>query len=390
MDLDQQSTFLSVAATETRMDNLKNIRWWITQHVRSTVRRLRLMELRFLDTCSRLKWISLEGFVVHQVIDQLDIRMSNLPDSNTKFVRDWLCKFDKVSRMHHASLDSLQESLLQDEIDRLNRDEATIIELDSLLEELRSAIFADSQYAAERVHLEREQLRALKGSDEAVNLGVRLVQLKKKQIQLQENVIDSIKIGLESKYNTEEETLVSIASFPNDRVDLLTEDMESITARLIENHCPGKNFQVSEFLSIFLGQPWLVQEALNDVRLEEDLKSKELELDNLNMEVEGFRKRTEEADENMMILNTQIADLKDEVERHSDFGGVGDEPVDERQERLFVLDTLKVELRKKESELKVSQKLEESRVEAGQPNIKRIDLLSSSIHIEKERIEAKR
>ena len=390
MDRDQQSTFLSVSATDTRIDHMKNIRWWVAQHVRSTVRRLRVVEQRFVDLCSRLKWDSLEGFVVHQVIEQLEIRMKNIPERNSKLVRDWLIRFDKVARTHHASLDSLQESLLQDEIDRLNRDEVTITELDSLLEELRSAIFAYSQYAAERVHLEREQLQASKGSDEAVNLGVRLLQLKKKQVQLQENVIDSIKIGLESKYNTEEEILVSIASFPNDEVDLSTEEMPKITAKLIENYDPSKNFQISDFLSIFLGQPWLVQEALDDVKLEEDLKSKELELDALNIEIEAFRKHTEETEKNMMILNTHIAELKDEIDRHSDFSGVDDEPDDERQERLFILDTLKVELRKKESELKVSEKLEESRLEAGQPNLKKVDDLSSSIQIEKDKIGAKR
>merc|ERR1711991_949654 len=131
--------------------------------------------------------------------------------------------------------------------------------------------------------------------------------------------------------------------------------MPKITAKLIENYDPSKNFQISDFLSIFLGQPWLVQEALDDVKLEEDLKSKELELDALNTEIEAFRKHT-----------------------------------DERQERLFILDTLKVELRKKESELKVSEKLEESRLEAGQPNLKKVDDLSSSIQIEKDKIGAKR
>ena len=390
MDRDQKSTFLSVTATDVRIENLKNIRWWIAQHVRSSVRRLRLVELRFSDLCSRLKWAGLEGFVIQQVLDQIGVRKSNLSDSSTKLAQGWLNTFDDITRVHYASLDSLQESLLQDEMDRLSKDEATTVELDSLLEELRTAIFADSQYAAERVHLERLQLRALKGSDDAVDLGIKLVQLKKKQVQLQENVIDNIKVGLEDKYNTEEEILVSVASFPTDAVDLPTEEMEKITATLIESHNPGKNFDTSEFLSIFLGQPWLVQEALNDVKLEEDLKSKELELDQLNIEIEAFRKRSEEASENMATLSTQISDLQGEIERHSQFTGTGDEPDDEKQDRLFILNTLELELKKRESELSVSRKLEENRIQAGQPNIKKLDDLSSSILIEKDTIEAKR
>jgi len=55
MDRDQKSLFCSVTATDARIENLKNIRWWIAQHMRSTVRRLRIVEQRFLDVCSRLK-----------------------------------------------------------------------------------------------------------------------------------------------------------------------------------------------------------------------------------------------------------------------------------------------------------------------------------------------
>ena len=68
--------------------------------------------------------------------------------------------------------------------------------------------------------------------------------------------------------------MVSYAAFPTDRPDLSAEQMNEITCELLDPYVARKNFKVSEFLTIFLAQPWLVEQALNDVKLEEGLKTR--------------------------------------------------------------------------------------------------------------------
>ena len=92
----------------------------------------------------------------------------------------------------------------------------------------------------------------------------------------------------------------------------------------------------------------------------------------------------------MNNLNTQIEELKQEVENHSFYGGVGDEPDDEKQQRLFILDTLKTELKKRESELAITTKLNDQRLETAAPSLKKIDDLTTEIEIDKERIDSRR
>ena len=116
MDKDQKALFCSVTATTVRIDNLKNVRWWIAQLLRSQYRRLAVIQARFLDVCARLKWTAVESFMICQVIRQVEVRLSNLPEANTKLVREWLENFDIVARTHNATLDAQQESLLLDEV----------------------------------------------------------------------------------------------------------------------------------------------------------------------------------------------------------------------------------------------------------------------------------
>jgi hypothetical protein len=99
--------------------------------------------------------------------------------------------------------------LVQDELDRLNREELIIKEFDSLLEELNTALNADAQYAAERVHLDKRALVTPKGTEEAVDVSRKLLLLKQKQQQLNNSVIDSVKVGLGAKFNAEEEHMVT-------------------------------------------------------------------------------------------------------------------------------------------------------------------------------------
>ena len=109
-----------------------------------------------------------------------------------------------------------------------------------------------------------------------------------------------------------------------------------------------------------------------------------------NHSMTAFRRRNEEAEEELKTINKHIEELGGEIENHSFFSGVGEEPDDERQQRLFILDTLKTELKKRESELAITTKLNDQRLETGAPSLQKIDNLTTEIEMDKEKIVARR
>jgi hypothetical protein len=200
-----------------------------------------------MDLCEQMVWVAKESFVINQVRSQLETRLENMPERYAKLIVTWIEKFLEGLSVHAVSIDSQQESLLQEELDRLHGDEVAVTEVDSLLEELRTALFADAQYAAERVSLDKRAITIPGGTEEAVDIASKIMQLKKKQQQLNNSVIDSIKVGLEMKFNTDEEAMIQIAAFPTDSVDLKVENMHQITAELLDKHPPRKHLKMGKF-----------------------------------------------------------------------------------------------------------------------------------------------
>jgi septal ring factor EnvC (AmiA/AmiB activator) len=58
----------------------------------------------------------------------------------------------------------------------------------------------------------------------------------------------------------------------------------------------------------------LISQALDDVRLEESLTTKELELDKLQIEIRGFELKVEEGKNKKTALEKKIKELKIELE----------------------------------------------------------------------------
>ena len=158
----------------------------------------------------------------------------------------------------------------------------------------------EAQYAAERVYLDSAAYRVTPNSDEAVSISERSLTLKLKQSRLTTSVIDQVKIGLDEKLEAEDDKNIDIASFPTDSVDLTVPEMpETITAKLLETYDKKKHFDFKEFLNVILSQPWLAKQAIEDVHIEEKLRSVELQLDNLQTDLRS--------------LLLTIANLKDDI-----------------------------------------------------------------------------
>ena len=142
-------------------------------------------------------------------------------------------------------------------------DVKTFTETDSLMVELINAMQMDGQYAVERVHLDCQAFFLPAGSDEAVSVGDRSLILKMKQQRIMQSVLDPVKMGLDGRFEDEENRYLDIASFPTDHTDLEAEDMlETITAVMVDKHTPKKHFEVKALVNVLNSQPWMAKQAI--------------------------------------------------------------------------------------------------------------------------------
>jgi hypothetical protein len=164
---------------------------------------------------------------------------------------------------------------------------------------------------------------ALPGSDESVSLSDRTLILKMKQAQLEQSVLDRVKLGLDAKFTEEDTRYIEIASFPTDSPDLEAEEMPTtITAKIIDRHVPKKHFEVKDFMDVVYSQPWMAKQAVEDVHLEEVIRTKALALDHLENtatalersilestnDIAASRKKIEEIDFANVLFETETAE----------------------------------------------------------------------------------
>jgi hypothetical protein len=151
---------------------------------------------------------------------------------------------------------------------------------------------------------------AIPGSDESVSLGDRTLVLKLKQQQLEESVLDRVKLGLDAKFTEEDTRYVEIASFPTDSPDLEAEEMPTtITAKIIDRHVPKKHFEVQEFIDVLYSQPWMAKQAIEDVHLEEVIRSKALALDHLENTTSAIERSIIEANSEITTAKRKIDEI---------------------------------------------------------------------------------
>jgi hypothetical protein len=255
---------------------------------------------------------------------------------------DWLTKYIALTSKHQATLDTKQETILQEEINRLDMDAMVTAEYDGLMEEFFQTVAAHTQYIAERCALDQAALvgpAARAGSEEAVKVSKRLVALRKKQLTLEDTVLDTIKKGLQAKLNSEDEKNMNYYGFPNDFPEREVSAFDDIEVVLLDKfEIPG-HFDVDEFFKIFMAQPWLGELAVEDVRIEEEIMSNELNLGKATEELKGLTFTTKSTESKMIACNRKLVELTQEIERRS-VPSDEDELPEEAEERQRTLEVL--------------------------------------------------
>ncbi len=363
------AVYKKVECAQLCHENSINMRWWIAQHLRNAYRRRSALKVRLQDTIDRLKWNLVESGIISRVEVHCDARIKQFtPILGMGMATSWLQRYGEHPKTLQATLDAQQETILLEELNRLERDRHQTMEFDSLLEELYLGLNADNHLAKERVALDVAQLSGEleKGSDLALRTAEGLMAIKLKQTQLNSNVLDTLKLGLQAKLNEEDDRMMQLYSFPNDSPELTLDEFYKIEKDvcLIDPFVGPHHFKLETFMHVYYVQPWLAEEAVKDVRLEEAIRRKFIEKGKLEEELRGVKTTIQDNDEKSVLLRKQIQDLEHEVDIRSNVEADEEETEEEKTERLELVNTLAQELFKKSGEVdvcvEVNAKIKES------------------------------
>lgn len=311
-----KQSFEKIKTYDARRSVCKNIGDWIVMVVRSHLRRKSIVEERFSDMIRRLQWLAVENANVNRISGQLDARKAAVAHKKSfgNVVR-WMAKYSRLTGLLCANLDAQQESILKDGLSKLVSDHKNCMELESLASELVNALETDSSTTAERSYLDRMVMQCRPGSDEMVYYSEKLLKIKQKQLQLNVSVIDTIKSGLEERFNREDEQSLRVAGFPDDSPDLTIGQMPgAIKAVLIDSFYSRGHITVEDFFGVVYSQPWHSEDAVLDVRFEEKIAELSLNLDTLQTEAKLLEGIISDYKEKIAETKAVIAELEGEAE----------------------------------------------------------------------------
>jgi len=340
---------MKLEAAMLRVENARNMMWWVEQQLRMLNRKISVIDLRFSDTLARAEWAAVEFAVLVRIEFHMRQRLTRLrEDPLMELVTDWVSRYLSYVILQQTLLDSLQESILREEVNKLQRDERLVIVFDSLLEELQSSLRADNQYTAEKVWLDNQVKLQAYGSSRAVELNEQLILLKSKQKQLTNHTLDPLREGLQTKFDDEDTANMEHYGFPNDHPDLPVSSFPRIAAEPILRYTPGHHCQLADFLNVYLVQPWLVEQSIEDVRFEEQIAAKQLSMGTLREQLKSIKTAMKLNEMRKANNEKRVRNLKIVLE--NSYEGVEGEAESEAQERAGKNVLMQAEIQKLESD----------------------------------------
>jgi hypothetical protein len=239
-------------AAQARLENARNMLWWTVQHMRYLYRKLSIVTVRFADTLHRIEWVSIEFAILGRIEFHMRERIRRLREGVKEMlpVAEWVENYLKLVVKQQILLDSMQETILREEINRLSRDDRVTIEFDSLVEELLNSLTQENQYTAEKVALDVDLKKEVYGSQRGIELNEQLIVIKNKMKTLAGHTIDALKAGLQQKYDDEDELNLQSYGFPNDSPDLPVDQLQTIQAEMVEPFVPGHHCKLTDFLQV--------------------------------------------------------------------------------------------------------------------------------------------
>ena len=218
------------------------------------------------------------------------------------------------------------------------------------MEELRQALHLNRQYLGERSLYDRQQLQqqllqpttsqmkqlsqtSSKQQQQATaaekaETSRRILHLKQKQIALEDGIVTSTALALNQRLSDEDESNFELYGFLNDSINNTIADMRNIEVIFLSSYSPttaataelkkgieenedeeeeedkpskaatavlshAKHYDLDEFINIINAQPWLEQQAIADIRVEESLTTTTLQSQQQQEEKISLTKRRE-------------------------------------------------------------------------------------------------
>lgn len=305
---------------DERLEVLRNIRWWINQHLRYVYRKVAMLPIRVKDVHDQMVWLGEEYSILQRTRVHCEKRVEKLAavGEEMKAPLKWIEDHLQFIVKQQVALDAQQESLLKDEITRLDRDAGEVASFDALLEELLQCLRYQVQLMSERVALDMLLVDLPYGSEEAIRYNEQLIAIKNKQKHLTTSTIDNLKVAIQQRHDDHDGANLTQYAFLNDRPDLPVDEMCNIDVVLLDKFVPSKHFAVADYLKVYFLQPWLAIQSVEDIRYEERINMKGLKLGQSREELQDLNSRIQESEKNIEVLVQQSKDINALIEAHRD------------------------------------------------------------------------
>eukprot|EP00981_Chlorochromonas_danica_P006633 scaffold1446_cov175-Ochromonas_danica.AAC.11 len=382
---------------QSRLEIMENIQWWIQQVLRMLYRKEKILTVRFEDLVKRMHFVSVEFFLLNRILSFTRKRSAAAGSKHKQAVDnsssqakakaidnnvDWLVHYEEALLQQIILLDSQQESLLREESIRTEKDHQEMNIFANLLTELINSQQVNIQIFSERVSLEKQLLFLENGSDEGIRSNEQLILLKNKQKILTTHSIDSLKGKLQEMLDAFDQHNISLYAFPNDSPDLAIDQLPKIEIVLLEPYEGGRHLLVQTFVLIYLLQPWIVSQCVDDIRYEERINSKTVRYHAYQEEYKVKQGSIRERNDEIIRLMEENKQLEALVIAHLD--PIPDEDDGEKILRENNLLLYQQRLHAKQLELEISRKMLSEEESALRP------LIQNMAEVNKEIAEVKK
>lgn len=362
---------LKVENLSQRVETLDNIQWWIRQILRTAFRKKKILESSYQDLQERLRFVSLEYYRLDRILLFVDARISDgarnskrsgkgsseqltlkgnegtsnaetkesnsdrdslkgeagskekdeelakmqklMDGSKVDNSLDWLAVYREFIINQLVLLDGQQESLLKEEIVKIQKEEKEMQILHSLLAELIQSLQVNIQLCAERMSLEKRLVMLPYGSEEAIQCNEQLILLKNKQKILTNQSIDSLKLTLQDVLDGFDKKILELYAFPNDHPDLSIDDMSDLQIVPLEPYSAPKAIAFEEFVMIYFLQPWLVNQCIEDIRYEERINHKLIRYQAYQEEHHNYQDQVKDGSQQVTTLMEECKEIETQI-----------------------------------------------------------------------------
>ncbi|RYH31883.1 hypothetical protein EON65_01705 [archaeon] len=298
---------------DSRVEIYSNIAWWIVQVVRLFYRRLGVFKVRYSDTVNRLHYIYAEFQQLDRIYSYVKERVNDADfDINAlSWVKEQMALVIKQLIM----LDAAQESLLKEEMTKMESNNKEMSVFSTLLSELIQSQFVNNQLFGEVIQLEVQLFLLPPGTDDSIQTNQQLILLKNKQKVLQNQSIDSLKVTLQSLLDGYDQQYVSQYAFPNDEPDMSIEELSGIKVILLDEFVEKQHAHImlDQWLLVLLMQPWLVQQCIDDIRFEERINAKLLRYTTLQEEYNHLQNQIADYEQTITSMMQEQQEVETQV-----------------------------------------------------------------------------